>query len=113
DAMLDFSLKDPKAMIGLFIGGLLPYLFSAFSMNAVGRAAGAVVTEVRRQIGLKPGILRGEDTPEYGGGVAIVTRAALKKMIVPALLPVIAVVLVASLPDGPKILGGVLVGTIV
>jgi K(+)-stimulated pyrophosphate-energized sodium pump len=113
DAMLDFSLKDPKVMIGLFIGGLLPYLFSAFSMNAVGRAAGAVVTEVRRQIGLKPGILKGQDTPDYGACVDIVTKAALKEMIIPALLPVLAVIIVASLPDGPKILGGVLVGTIV
>jgi K(+)-stimulated pyrophosphate-energized sodium pump len=113
ETMLDFSLKDPKVMIGLFIGGLLPYLFSAFSMNAVGRAAGAVVTEVRRQIGLKPGILKGEDTPEYGACVDIVTKAALKEMIIPALLPVLSVILVASMPDGPKILGGVLVGSIV
>ena len=106
--MLAFSLKDPKVMIGLFIGGLLPYLFSAFSMSAVGRAAGAVVTEVRRQIGLHPGILTGQDTPEYGACVDIVTKAALKEMIVPALLPVLAVVGVAALPDGAKILGGVL-----
>jgi K(+)-stimulated pyrophosphate-energized sodium pump len=113
ESILAFSLKDPKVMIGLFIGGLLPYLFSAFSMNAVGRAAGAVVTEVRRQIGLKPGILKGEDTPEYGACVDIVTKAALKEMIVPALLPVLAVVIVAAIPDGAKILGGVLVGSIV
>lgn len=110
---LAFSLKDPKVMIGLFIGGLLPYLFSAFSMSAVGRAAGAVVTEVRRQIGLKPGILNGTDTPDYGTCVDIVTKAALKEMIVPALLPVLAVVSVAAMPDGAKILGGVLVGSIV
>ncbi len=112
-AKLDFSLKDPKVIIGLFIGGLLPYLFSAFSMNAVGRAAGAVVTEVRRQLAAKPGILRGEDTPDYGVCVDIVTKAALKEMIVPALLPVLAVVGVAALPNGAIILGGVLVGSIV
>ena len=112
-AKLDFSLKDPKVIIGLFIGGLLPYLFSAFSMNAVGRAAGAVVTEVRRQLAAKPGILRGEDTPDYGVCVDIVTKAALKDMIVPALLPVLAVVGVAALPNGAIILGGVLVGSIV
>jgi K(+)-stimulated pyrophosphate-energized sodium pump len=110
---LSFSLKDPKIIIGLFLGGLLPYLFSAFSMNAVGRAAGAVVTEVRRQLKRHPGILKGTDTPEYGTCVDIVTKAALKEMIVPALLPVAAVVAVASIPDGMKILGGVLVGSIV
>ena len=114
DAALSFSLKDPNVMIGLFIGGLLPYLFSAFSMNAVGRAAGAVVTEVRRQIAARPGILKGEDTPEYGACVDIVTKAALKEMIVPALLPVVVVVGVASLGlEGAKILGGVLTGSIV
>jgi len=112
-AQLGFSLKDPKVIIGLFIGGLLPYLFSAFSMNAVGRAAGAVVTEVRRQLAAKPGILKGEDTPDYGVCVDIVTKAALREMIVPALLPVLAVVGVAALPNGAIILGGVLVGSIV
>jgi len=111
---LSFSLKDPKVIIGLFIGGLLPYLFSAFSMNAVGRAAGAVVTEVRRQLAAKPGILKGEDTPDYGTCVDIVTKAALKEMIVPALLPVLVVVLVAAIPMlGAVVLGGVLVGSIV
>jgi K(+)-stimulated pyrophosphate-energized sodium pump len=114
EAVLSFSLKDPKVMIGLFLGGLLPYLFSAFSMNAVGRAAGAVVTEVRRQLAAKPGILKGEDTPEYGACVDIVTKAALKEMIVPALLPVLAVVVVGSFgAEGAKMLGGVLVGSIV
>ena len=114
DNVLAFSLKDPKVMIGLFLGGLLPYLFSAFSMNAVGRAAGAVVTEVRRQLAAKPGILRGEDTPDYGTCVDIVTKAALREMIVPALIPVLAVVLVGSFGmEGAKMLGGVLVGSIV
>jgi K(+)-stimulated pyrophosphate-energized sodium pump len=112
-AKLDFSLKDPKVIIGLFIGGLLPYLFSAFSMSAVGRAAGAVVTEVRRQIKLHPGILTKSDTPDYGTCVDIVTRAALKEMIIPALLPVLSVIVVAALPGGEKMLGGVLVGSIV
>ena len=113
DTLLAFSLKDPQIVIGLFIGGLLPYLFSAFSMNAVGRAAGAVVNEVRRQLALHPGILKGEDTPEYGACVDIVTKAALKEMIIPALLPVAAVVAVAALPGGMVILGGVLMGSIV
>ena len=113
EATLAFSLKDPNVIIGLFLGGLLPYLFSAFSMNAVGRAAGAVVTEVRRQLAAKPGILLGTDKPDYGVCVDIVTKAALKEMIVPALIPVLAVIAVAALPDGAKILGGVLVGSIV
>ena len=113
EATLAFSLKDPNVIIGLFLGGLLPYLFSAFSMNAVGRAAGAVVTEVRRQLAAKPGILLGTDKPDYYACVDIVTRAALKEMIVPALIPVLAVIAVAALPDGAKILGGVLVGSIV
>ena len=88
DYSFEFSLNDPKVIIGLFIGGLLPFMFTAFSMDAVGKAAGAVVREVRRQLTAKPGILRGEDVPEYGTCVDIVTKAALREMIVPALLPV-------------------------
>jgi K(+)-stimulated pyrophosphate-energized sodium pump len=114
DKLLDFSLNDPKVIIGLFIGGLLPYLFSAFSMDAVGKAAGAVVTEVRRQIAAKPGILTRTDTPDYSTCVDIVTKAALKEMIVPALIPIVVVVLVAAIPAlGMVVLGGVLVGSIV
>jgi len=109
-----FSLQDPKVIIGLFIGGLLPFIFTAFSMDAVGKAAGAVVREVRRQLQAKPGILRGEDKPEYGTCVDIVTKAALREMIIPALLPLVVVVAVAMIPQlGPVVLGGVLVGTIV
>src|SRR5438270_403728 len=109
-----FSLTEPKVIIGLFIGGLLPFVFTAFSMDAVGKAAGAVVREVRRQLTAKPGILRGEDVPEYGTCVDIVTKAALREMIVPALLPVVFVLAVAMIkPLGPVVLGGLLVGTIV
>ncbi|MEO6871387.1 MAG: sodium-translocating pyrophosphatase [Chthoniobacterales bacterium] len=109
-----FSLTEPKVIIGLFIGGLLPFIFTAFSMDAVGKAAGAVVREVRRQLAAKPGILRGEDKPDYGVCVDIVTKAALREMIIPALLPVVFVVLVAVIkPLGPVVLGGMLVGTIV
>jgi K(+)-stimulated pyrophosphate-energized sodium pump len=109
-----FSLTEPKVIIGLFIGGLLPFIFTAFSMDAVGKAAGAVVREVRRQLTAKPGILRGEDVPEYGTCVDIVTKAALREMIVPALLPVLFVLAVAMIkPLGPVVLGGLLVGTIV
>ena len=109
-----FSLTEPKVIIGLFIGGLLPFIFTAFSMDAVGKAAGAVVREVRRQIQAKPGILTGQDTPEYGTCVDIVTKAALREMIIPALLPLDFVVAVAIIPQlGPVVLGGLLVGTIV
>src|SRR3989454_3766198 len=109
-----FSLTDPKVIIGLFIGGLLPFVFTAFSMDAVGKAAGAVVREVRRQLQAKPGILTGQDRPEYGTCVDIVTKAALREMIVPALLPLVAVIAVAVVkPLGAVVLGGLLVGTIV
>ncbi|MEZ5404880.1 MAG: sodium-translocating pyrophosphatase [Verrucomicrobiia bacterium] len=111
---LQFSLKEPQVIIGLFIGGLLPFMFTAYSMDAVSSAAGAVVREVRRQIGAKPGILTGEEKPEYGQCVDIVTKAALRQMILPALLPLIFVIGVAAIPAlGPVVLGGVLVGTIV
>jgi len=108
---VDFSLGRPEVLIGLFIGGLLPFLFSSFSMKAVGNAAGAVVKEVRRQLQKKPGIVNGTEQPEYGACVDIVTKAALHEMIVPALLPVIFVVVAAFL--GPLVLGGLLIGTIV
>jgi K(+)-stimulated pyrophosphate-energized sodium pump len=109
-----FSLSEPKVIIGLFIGGLLPFTFTAFSMDAVGKAAGAVVREVRRQLQTKPGILTGQDRPEYGTCVDIVTKAALREMIVPALLPLVAVIAVAWIkPLGAVVLGGLLVGTIV
>ncbi len=109
-----FSLTEPKVIIGLFIGGLLPFIFTAFSMDAVGKAAGAVVREVRRQLTAKPGILTGADKPDYGVCVDIVTKAALREMIIPALLPVAFVVIVAVIPQlGPVVLGGMLVGTIV
>src|SRR5436189_531110 len=109
-----FSLAEPKVIIGLFIGGLLPFIFTAFSMDAVGIAAGAVVREVRRQLKAKPGILTGQDTPDYGTCVDIVKKAALREMIVPALLPLVAVVAVAVIkPLGAVVLGGVPVGTVV
>jgi K(+)-stimulated pyrophosphate-energized sodium pump len=109
--VISFELTDPRVIIGLFIGGLLPFIFTALSMDAVGVAAGAVVREVRRQIAAKPGILEGRDTPEYGVCVDIVTKAALREMILPALLPIIFVVGTAFL--GKEALGGVLIGTIV
>jgi K(+)-stimulated pyrophosphate-energized sodium pump len=111
-AGIQFSLEDPRVIIGLFIGGLLPFLFTAFALGAVGRSAGAVIQEVRRQLSQYPGILAGTERADYGKAVDIVTKAALKEMIVPALLPVAATVLVAWLM-GPIVLGGMLVGTIV
>jgi K(+)-stimulated pyrophosphate-energized sodium pump len=106
-----FDLSNPMVIIGMFIGGLLPYLFTAFSMDAVGSAAGAVVVEVRRQLKEKPGILTGAELPDYRQCVDIVTKAALGHMVVPALLPLIFVVGVAFM--GKEALGGVLIGTIV
>jgi len=111
-APIAFELSDPRVIIGLFIGGLLPYLFGSLAMQAVGKAGAAVVTEVRRQFKEIKGIMDGTGKPQYGLCVDIVTKAAIRAMILPALIPVLAPILVGFIL-GAQALGGLLIGSII
>jgi K(+)-stimulated pyrophosphate-energized sodium pump len=107
----NFRLGNPPVLIGLLVGGLMVYLFAALAIEAVGRAGGAVVEEVRRQFREKPGIMEGTETPEYGTAVRLVTRAAQREMIAPALIPIVLTLVVGLI--SVEALGGLLIGVIV